>query len=133
MIFALLCGTAGLALSLYVALVGYGVIAPEAGFLPRFCRMDKATCARVLDHPDARLLGISNSLLGVAYYLALIAVQLLDTSGRFAVLMRGVAWCAVAFGAYLSYSLVARVRVLCQVCLAAHLLNLLIAVGLTWM
>ena len=133
MAFILLCGVAGLAVSLNITFVGYGVVEPENNVLPRFCRMEKSTCFRVLDHPDARLLGIPNSLLGVAYYLALIAVQLLDPSGRFADLVRAAAWCSVAFGAYLSYSLVVRVRVRCQICLAAHLLNLVIALGLTWM
>lgn len=127
-----LCASAGLAIALYFSLVTFRVISGESPFIPRFCRMGKATCGRLLHHPDARVFGLPNCLLGTAYYLALIAFLIWGGTGRFTVPVRVAAWSAVALGVYLSYSLIVRLGVPCRLCLAAHFVNLLIAVSLFW-
>lgn len=129
----LILAVAGLAIAAIFTGVSYRLIAPDAAFLPRRCRLGAATCARVLDSPRARVFGVPNSLLGMAYYLAVIGFVI--TGGAPAWLMTGyrlVALGTVVLGAYLSYSLLFVTRVPCVLCFTAHAINLGIAL-LVWL
>jgi uncharacterized membrane protein len=130
--FLFILAAAGLAIAALFTGVSYRLIAPDAAFLPRLCRLGEATCARVLDSPHARDFGVPNSLLGMAYYLAVIGFAI--AGGAPGWLMTGyrlVALGTVAFGAYLSYSLLFVTRVPCVLCFTAHAINLGIAL-LVW-
>ena len=112
--------------------VSYRLIAPDAAFLPRLCRLGEATCARVLDSPRARIFGVPNSLLGMAYYLAVIGRAIAGVAPAWLMTAyRLVALGTVALGAYLSYSLLVVTRVPCVLCFTAHGINLGIAL-LVW-
>ncbi len=121
----------GLLISLYVTLVTYRIMLPDARWVPRFCRMGEDTCRSVLDHPDSRVAGIPNSVPGLVYYcvVCIAAVAGFPAPLRLPLLVS--AWAAVALGLYLTYSLIFRVRVACRLCLASHAVNLALALLLT--
>ena len=79
------CAFAGLSIALYFSLVYYRVIEADNRWIPSFCRMEKGGCMRILDTPEAKVLGVPNSVLGVLYYLAILLVPIsrtLSPSGR---------------------------------------------------
>jgi uncharacterized membrane protein len=45
--------------------------------------------------------------------------------------LRAVSWLTVAVAIYLTYSLFYKVRAMCQLCLASHLVSLLLSIILT--
>lgn len=132
----LVLALAGLAIAAYFTGVSYRLIAPDAFFIPRRCRLGEATCARVLDTPRARVFGVPNSLLGMAYYLAVIGLAIAGGPGRvpgwMCIAYQAVSLGTVALGVYLSWSLLFLTRVPCVLCFSAHAINLAIAL-LLWL
>lgn len=128
---------AGLAISAYFLLIFYRVVRPGAPGVPTFCRLSERTCESVVFTRDGRLFfGLPNSLFGVGYYLLVLfgaAARLL--AGRFLGLDLALAGAAatVLVGAYLTWSLLAKLRVPCTLCLTSHAMNALIAVLLLWL
>jgi uncharacterized membrane protein len=119
----------GLTISLYFTLVFFHLIDTSARYVPQFCWSAARDCAAIVHHPDASVFSVPNSVLGMFYYTAvLIAISQNFAS---ALPMVIVSWFTVAVGVYLIYSLLRRVRVLCVLCLAAHVVNLFIALSLT--
>ncbi len=117
----------GFFISLYFTLVLYRIVPADAPWVPRVCRMGSESCRLVLDHRDARVLGIPNSLPGLVYY----GVVCIAAAAGFPALLqlpiRLASWAALALSVYLTYSLLLRVRVLCVLCLVSHALNLTLA------
>lgn len=123
----------GLAIAGYFTALCYGTIARDSARIPRFCRLGEATCARVLDSPRARVFGVPNSLLGIFYYLAVMALALGGGApGWLASGYRLVALGTVALGVFLSASLLFITRLPCSLCFTAHGINLGIAL-LVWL
>jgi uncharacterized membrane protein len=123
----------GLAISTYFTGVAYRLISPDTRYIPRVCRLGEDTCAKVVDTPRARVLGMPNSLLGMLYYVALMALAVAGTAPPWVELAyRLVAWGTVALGVFLTWSLLFITRVRCVLCFTSHALNLLIAVLMTW-
>ena len=123
----------GFLISLYFSLVHFRVMAPDVAVVPRVCRLSKETCQAILSTPDSRLLGIPNFLLGTLYYLTLILLGLLglirpDVRGYEILLM--LSFFTVFLGAYLTHSLLVKLRVMCILCFASHAVNLILAVVL---
>lgn len=116
---------------------------PYASSVP----LEKQTCETVLSTRFARVFGVPNSLLGVAYYTAvivLLSTGWIDAPDGVGISFRGVgygfelsaivvvvAWFTVLLGAFLAYSLFFIVKILCPLCLTAHTINLSLAVLLT--
>ena len=140
---AIALAAVGLYIAAYFTLVYYGALEASTRLMPRVCRLEKRTCQTVLGTRFARVFGVPNSLLGIAYYLAVIV--LLSTGwlrypgGVFighlgieigtAVLV--VAWFTVLLASFLAYSLFFIIRIPCPLCLAAHTINLALALLLT--
>jgi len=84
--------------------------------------MDGATCAVIVRTPQARLLGVPNSVLGLGFYpfAAWGYFAGVQTALGMAVAATGV---ATAASAYLFYSLRVRLRVNCPLCFVAHGIN----------
>lgn len=118
---------AGLFISLYFTFVSYGIMPPDTGWIPRACRMGEDTCRLVLDHRDAKLIGIPNSLVGVLYYSVVCVAAVAGFPPPLHVPLQLASWAAVGFGLYLTYSLVYRVRIVCLLCMVSHALNLVLA------
>lgn len=126
----LLC-LVGLYISVYFTLLAYGRIWSGSRLVPALFRMGGAACSTVLAHPDARLFGLPNSLVGIAYYLLIVGAVLLFGTRAMPSVVVGAAWAVVGAGIFLVYSLFARVRIRCRLCLATHLVNFLIALLLS--
>ena len=129
----ILLSMAGLYVSLYFSLISYGLMGVHSSLVPAFCRMGEETCSLVIHHPDARILRVPNSVLGVAYYSAVLALGLLAGSPVFVGVVRWASWLSVLAGGYLVYSLYFRVKAVCPLCLACHAINVLIAVVVTFL
>ena len=124
---------AGLAVSSYFTGVTYGVLPTDWRAIPRICRLEAKTCRQIIDTREARVFGVPNSLLGVAYYLVLgfVAVRGAPLPAPWPALLLAAAWGTVALGVYLTYRLLFVLRVPCPLCLFSHALNLGIALFLT--
>lgn len=114
----------GLAIASYFTAVAYRLVAPDARWIPRFCRMEERSCASIVFAPQARALGPPNSVLGQLFYLAIlggVACGWMD--GAMALAYLTASGTTLALGAYLTYALLWVNRVACPLCLAAHVLN----------
>lgn len=114
----------GLLISLYFVLVYHGILEPDSRFVPSLCRMNKESCLSIIHTPDARLFGIPNFHLGVLYYLVLIALVffqdlLIENSTAVRILSGG----TVVVGAYLTYSLLFKLKTHCVLCYGSHVVN----------
>ena len=128
---------AGLADALYFTFAYYGRI-KKARWVPEIlCAREGSSCVTVVQTPYARLFGVPNSLLGIIYYLLLIAGAMSDWSF-------GINWHAhftsfvippgvgililisagtTVFGSYLIYALRRKLHVDCPLCYTAHAIN----------
>ncbi len=118
-------------LSAYFTLIYYRLVKPDARFVPSWCRMEEGACLLVLHHPDGAMLGVPNSVPGLAYGLVIVLYASGVITGIAAVALPFVAWLSAGFSAYLAYSLFFKVRVVCPLCMVAHVLNLGIALLLS--
>ena len=103
----------GFLISFYFTLVRYKLMSPEPSFLPRFCRLDKRSCDTILSTPEARILGLPNSLFGMAYYLAIMS-SLFAPQDRKEIVVRALcilSVCSVLIGGYLIYSLLFKLKI----------------------
>jgi len=121
----------GFTISLYFTLVFFHVIDSSARYVPQFCRSAAGDCTAIVHHPDASVFSVPNSVLGMFYYAAvLIAIGQNFTS---ALPMVIVSWFTVVVGVYLTRSLSRKVCVSCVLCIAAHVVNLCIALSVTFL
>jgi uncharacterized membrane protein len=128
---------AGLLISLYFTFAYYGRI-KKASWVPEIlCAREGSSCVTVLQTPYARVFGVPNSLLGIVYYLLIIAVAAhgLETP------LHGVHYvvppihivflpslATVLLGFYLVYALWQKLAIHCALCYATHALNLVLFV-----
>jgi len=120
---------AGFLLALYATLIFHRLI--PAKQIPGFgwCLPDKKTCDIVFHHPDSGLLGVFNGIPAMAYYLLIC----LTLAGVPIILLP---WMVIALAAiavcvtiFLVYSLFARVKTSCIICMISHVVNILLSVG----
>lgn len=115
----------GLFISIYFALVYNKLIAPNAHWLPKFCRLEKGACESLLNTDEAHILKAPNFYLGILFYIFILVVAL--DEGLFAFLYISVLTITgftVVVGLYLIYSLFFKIRIQCILCLASHTINL---------
>ena len=123
----LLLSTIGLYISAYFTLVYYGIVKADTKYVPAFCRMDEGSCMLIVHHSDAKVFGVPNALLGIAYYSCVLLFSVGVDGG---VLLSGLivsSLVAVILGVYLAYSLFVKLRVKCFLCLSSHGINMTIA------
>ncbi|MDX1611708.1 MAG: vitamin K epoxide reductase family protein [Candidatus Thermoplasmatota archaeon] len=121
----------GLANALYFVLVSRRLIPPDPRWLPPVCRMDEATCARVVDTPYARVFGVSNASLGVVWHLAVLAAGAMALATGIwpgCTLFLLVSLATVLLAVYLIWALVVKLETLCPLCLLGHGVNATILV-----
>ncbi len=124
---------AGLVDALYFTFTYYGRI-KKARWIPEIlCAREASNCVTVVQTPYARVFGVPNSLLGVVYYLLLIAWAS-EGDRRIAAMLPGgfpaphmillaTSGLTVALGFYLIYSLRRRLHIHCPLCYTAHAIN----------
>ena len=123
-----LLAAVGIAISTYFTAVAYRWVRPDTRWIPAFCRMGEKTCASIVFTPRARVFGLPNSVLGQAFYLALLAGLPLGLLDRppLAALYLGASLLTVGLAVYLSYSLLFITRVPCVLCFTSHGINTVI-------
>jgi uncharacterized membrane protein len=122
----IILGVIGLVDATYFVLVSYRAMRPDPRWMPRVCRMDEATCARVVDTPSARILGLPNAVYGVAWYAVAIgagAAILVKGSLPLCWAYVAVAAATVLLSAYLAWALVVRLHTPCVLCFVGHGVN----------
>ncbi|MEE9225544.1 MAG: vitamin K epoxide reductase family protein [Bacteroidota bacterium] len=120
----------GFLVSLYFTLVYYKLMVPDAKFVPSICQLSEETCWTILSTREARVLGVPNFLLGLIYYLGLItlgAFGLIHASTPGFEALMTISLFTVLLGVYLTYSLLSKLRVVCVLCIASHVINVFIA------
>ena len=125
---------AGLFNALYFTLAYYGRVRKARWVPAALCAREGSNCVAVVRTFYARVFGVPNSLLGIAYYLALIGWILAGgarASPANTVLLHAAWWLlvaasgiAVALGLYLIHALWRILHVHCPLCYAAHAINL---------
>ena len=128
LLLALLSAT-GLLIATYFTAVAYHWVRADVRWVPAFCRMDEQSCAAIVFTPQARLSGLPNSVLGQAFYIAvLLGVQFgwVHAPDLLRIGYLVASAITVCVGAYLSYSLLFTLRVSCPLCVASHGINLVI-------
>jgi uncharacterized membrane protein len=124
-------GLAGLVNALYFTLAYYGRVKKSRWVPEILCARQGSSCITVVQTPYARVFGVPNSLLGIAYYLLVVGWCLAGPAKApawlFGVLLAASA-CTVLLGFYLMYGLRFRLRTHCPLCYAAHVINILLLV-----
>ena len=131
----LILSLAGLLNALYFTLAYYGRVRKARWVPPALCAREGSNCVAVVRTFYARVFGLPNSLVGIAYYLVLIG-WLLAGGGQASppagtvAWLHGVGWLlvvasgvAVMLGLYLIHALWRILRVHCPLCYAAHAIN----------
>ena len=128
---------AGLADSLYFTFAYYGRIR-KARWVPEIlCARESSSCVTVVQTPYARVFGVPNSLLGIVYYLLLIAGAVGNWSFGInvyvhltravyplgLVILIIVSAGTTVLGFYLIYALRRKLNVDCPLCYTAHAIN----------
>ena len=118
----------GLAISSYFTAVAYRWTTPDVRWIPSFCRLEERTCASVVFTPSARVFGPPNSLLGQAFYAALLAGAAFGRLGDPCLwwFYLGASLATVGIGVYLSHALLFVLRVPCPLCFVSHGINAVI-------
>ncbi|MCC6444432.1 MAG: hypothetical protein IT210_13385 [Armatimonadetes bacterium] len=103
---------------LFLSLAGLAdaVLFTRAYYRNRVCPLPDDQCRSVHEHPDARLLGIPNSLLATGYYLFLTGIAAAGLrKGSVPLLDPALAFSAATLllGAYLLYSLFVKIKGRC--------------------
>lgn len=126
---------AGLIISFYFTLAYYGRI-KKARWVPEIlCAREGSSCVTVVQTPYARVFGVPNSLLGIAYYLLVVAMAARGLDIPFhgvyyaialsrAVLLTSLA--TVLLGFYLIHALRRKLHMDCPLCYTAHAINLVL-------
>lgn len=129
---AVVLAAIGLYIAAYFTLVYYGLVGANTKLMPSVCQLEERSCMTVLGTRYARVFGVPNSLLGVFYYLTVIAVLLFGpTAALVSFALIAIAWFTVALGIVLAYALFFIIKIPCPLCLTAHAINLTLAILLT--
>ena len=121
----------GLVNSLYFTLAYYGRVKKSRWVPEILCARQGSSCVTVLQTSYASVLGVPNTVPGIAYYLLLlgwVAAGDLSVSPWFLRLLIGASVGAVILGFYLMYALRFKLHTHCPLCYTAHAINTLLLV-----
>ena len=137
----------GLANAFYFTFAYYGRI-KKARWVPEIlCAREGSSCVTVVQTPYARVFGLPNSLLGIIYYVLLIArastgltlgppIAFVAQAVRLADLgLMAAGAVTVVLGFYLIYALIAKLHIHCPLCYLGHAINatiFILLVALIW-
>ena len=115
----------GFLITLYFIAISRRWIRDEK-WIPGFVCQDHA-CIHILATKFAKFLGVSNFFWGMSYYAIVFGATFFDTTW-FQLLFLAVSWLVVAYSLYLAHALLFRLKVICRLCFASHIINISIAV-----
>ncbi len=111
----------------------YGWLGLDSPLLTRVCRVDSGDCRKVVSSPRARLFGVPNSVLGLAWYLAVgaaSAAALATGALPFRPVLIAASALTILLGVYLVWSLRVQLQVHCAFCYLGHAANAVIFAAL---
>lgn len=131
---------AGLVISLYFTFAYYGRVKKSRWIPEILSAREGSSCETVVQTPYARVFGVPNSLLGIVYYLLLIAwgttfpsVEPVWNGDDVGVIFLGLddvlmalSVGTVLLGFYLIYALRRKLHIDCPLCYTAHAINLVL-------
>ena len=119
----------GLINATYFTLAFYGWVEASSMIPGSLCRKYEGGCLSVIRTPYGRIFGLPNSLLGMGFYLSLLA-GIHFAADQAAIRMVLVALSGIVFlvGLYLIYALRVHLRARCPLCYLAHGINAAILV-----
>ncbi len=119
----------GLINATYFTLAFYGWIGASR-LVPRsLCRTDESDCLSVIRTPYARIFGLPNSVLGMGFYLSLLAgIQFGGDQAAIRMVLLALSGIVFLVGLYLIYALRVHLRARCPLCYLAHGINAAILV-----
>ena len=133
----ILLSLVGLWDALYFTFAYYGRVKKSCWVPEILCAREGSNCVTVVQTPYARVFGVPNSLLGIIYYVSLIAWSILDRSPAADIHFRATYYVlnpvkllivasaiTVVLGFYLIYSLIYKLHTHCPLCYSAHAINL---------
>lgn len=116
----------GGALSFYFFSIYRGWVSTQHEIIPVYFRINSGTCINIIDSKYGRIAGVPNAFSGsiflLVYAFSLMAIPLDILSWKISFML---GLLSIIFGIYLVYGL-AKLKVLCPVCIAVHTLNLFI-------
>lgn len=120
---------AGLANAMVFTGLISGWISAESPLVTNVCRMDTGSCTKVVTSPFARLAGVPNSVVGLFWYLLVLAASgtwLVTGTMPYPAVMIALSALTVGVGVLLTLSLLFRLKVKCWFCFFGHATNLVI-------
>ena len=120
-------GILGLLISLYFLAVYKGWIKGNEKFLPKAICSSNA-CHEILRTGFAAVFRVPNFVLGIFYYIVVIASTFLSLSFNLFYMLLVLSWLVMTFSLYLAYALMFELRASCTLCFASHLINICIAI-----
>ena len=123
MLFIILLAFAGIAVSIYAYVVEMN-ISKNPEYKPACDISDKISCTRVMNSAYSKTLGISNALIGVAFYSLLFVLACFGLVSI--IFYLSIAAVVASIGlAYVSYF---KVKSFCLVCTSVYVINLLLVI-----
>ncbi len=127
MIFIILLTLAGIVVSIYAYTVETN-IAQSAEYKPACDISDKISCTKVMGSRYRKMLGISNALIGVAFYAVLFVLACFSAASFIFYLSIGAIVASIAL-AYITYF---KIKSFCLVCTSVYVINLLLLIVSYW-
>ena len=119
----------GLINATYFTLAFYGWIEASRLVPHALCRTDESGCLSVIRTPYARIFGLPNSVLGMGFYLTLLAgIQFGGDQAAIRMVLVALSGIVFLVGLYLIYALRVHLRARCPLCYLAHGINAAILV-----
>ena len=123
MIFIILLALAGIVISIYAYTVEMN-ISKNPEYKPACDISDKISCTRVMGSSYGKMLGISNALIGMAFYAVLFVLACFSAASLIFYLSIAAVIASIAL-AYISYF---KVKSFCLVCTSVYVVNVLLLV-----
>lgn len=121
MLFIILLSLVGIAVSIYAYMIEVNVAAnPE--YKPACDLSNTVSCTRVMGGPYAKLVGISNALIGVAFYSLLFVLA----SFSAVMIVFYLSLASVLVSIVLAYITYFKLRSICLVCTSIYIINVLL-------
>ena len=86
------------------------------------------TCGNIIATQYSYLFGIQNFVWGLLFYTSIFLAGFFQFEHPYLLLIMLATWVSVAYAAYLLHAMVYRIHIICKLCVATHIINLLIAI-----
>jgi vitamin-K-epoxide reductase (warfarin-sensitive) len=113
----------GFSISFYIYLLEKKV-KKNPDFKPACDINDRISCTKVINSPYTNLFFVSNSILGMLYYLIIFTLTFLN----YPALLLAASITAILVSLYLAYILYFKIKSLCLLCTSLYIINVLILI-----